>query len=120
MLRKQEKRIHTSSLLASGRGSAYNQKHDIPHPPPHLLLQSHPFFLASCSSATFVAAVTRPLHAGADGVLRHPLAISRQTQEAHKVYEGSGEVELASKLTGGIVKGECVMVVVKAFSYQEI
>lgn len=76
--------------------------------------------MGSCSSATFVAAVTRPLHAGEDGVLRHPLAISRQTQEAHKVYEGSGEVELASKLTGGIVKGECVMVVVKAFSYQEI
>lgn len=73
--------------------------------------------MGSWSSATFVAAVTRPLHAGEDGVLQHPLAIPRQTQEAHKVYEGSGEVELASKLTGGVVKGECMMVVVKAFSY---
>lgn len=120
MLRKQEKTIHTSSLLASGRGSAYNQKHDIPHPPTCCYSQTLFFGVGSWSSATFVAAVTRPLHAGEDGVLRHPLAISRQTQEAHKIYEGCGEVELASKLTGGIVKGECVMVVVKAFSYQGI
>lgn len=67
-------------------------------------------------SATFVAAVAGPLHAAEDGVLGHPLAVPGQTQEAHEVYEGSGEVQLAAKLTGGVVKGECVMVVMEAFS----
>lgn len=107
-----------SSLLASGKGSAYNQKHDIhPHPVPPPAATAKPFsWLGLCPSATFVAAVARPLHAGEDGILRHPLAVSGQTQEAHEVYEGSGEVQLAAKLTGGVVEGECVMVVVKAFS----
>lgn len=93
----------------------------IPPPPPSCCYgQALSFGLGLCPSATFVAAVTRPLHAGEDGVLRHPLAVSGQTQGAHDVYEGSGEVELAAKLTACIVKGECVMVVVKAFAYKEI
>lgn len=66
-------------------------------------------------SATFVAAVACSLHAGGDRFFHHPPAVFGQAQEAHQVYEGGGEIELAAKLAGGVVKGECVVVVVKAF-----
>lgn len=72
-------------------------------------------FYSWCDSATFVAAITRSLNASNDQFLRNPLAVLGQAQEAHEVYKGSGEIELAAKLTGGVVKGECVMVVVEAF-----
>lgn len=70
---------------------------------------------SKCDSATFVAAVTCSLYASPDCFLQHPFAVLGQTQEAHAVYKGSGEIELEAKLTGGVVKGECVMVVVEAF-----
>ena len=62
-----------------------------------------------------MAAVARSLHAGKDHFFGNLLAIRGQTQEAHEVNEGSGEIELVAKLTAGIVKGECVVVVVVAF-----
>lgn len=67
-------------------------------------------------SATFVADVACSLNASSDDILRHSLAVRGQTQEAHEVYEGCGEVELAAELTSGIVEGEGVMVVVEAFA----
>lgn len=70
-------------------------------------------------SATFVAAVTCSLDTSVDGRLRHHLAIRGQTQEAHEVYEGGGEVQLPSKFTGGVVEGERVVVVVEAFAWKK-
>lgn len=67
------------------------------------------------SSTTFVAAITRAPYASTDRFLRRHPAVLGQPQEAHEVYEGRGEIKLAAKFTGGIVKGECVMVVVEAF-----
>lgn len=67
-------------------------------------------------SATFVAGITRSLNTGRNNFLGNPLGVRGQADEAHEVYEGGGEVELAAKLTGGVVEGECVMVVVEAFS----
>lgn len=69
-------------------------------------------------SATFVAAVARSLHAGGDRFFHHPPAVFGQAQEAHQVYEGGGEIELAAKLAGGVVEGERVVVVVKAFPWK--
>lgn len=71
-----------------------------------------------CDSATFVAAVARSLHASNDRFLRHPLGVLGQTQVAHGVYKGSGEIELAAKLARGVVEGERVMVVVEAFPWK--
>lgn len=67
-------------------------------------------------SATLVAAVAAALHARTDHLLRHLLAVFGQTQEAHEVYEGGGEVELGAELAGGVVEGKRVMVVVEAFA----
>ena len=72
-------------------------------------------FAGEWDSATSDAAVTRPQNASGDDLLGHPLAVLGQTQEAHGVYEGSGEIELAAELAGGVVVGECVMVVVETF-----
>lgn len=66
-------------------------------------------------SATFVAAVARSLDARRDDFLRHLFGVLGQSEEAHGVYEGGGDVQLAAKLTGGVVEGECVVVVVEAF-----
>lgn len=74
--------------------------------------------LGSGDSATFVAAFTRPIHACSDNFLRHLFEVLGQTQEAHGVYEGRGEIELDSKLTGGVVERECVVVVVEAFPWK--
>lgn len=64
-------------------------------------------------SATF-AAISRSLNASSDQVFGNLFSVSGQTEEAHKVDEGSGEVDLAAKLACGVVKGKCVMVVVEA------
>lgn len=123
-------------ILVSGRGLTYIQKHDN-HPPP----PSHPItkmllypLLRSvsvrhiaigfrvcrwCGSATFVGAVARSLSASPDRFLLDPPQVRSQTQEAHGVYEGGGEVELAAELTGGVVEGEGVMVVVEAFTWKQ-
>lgn len=70
---------------------------------------------SECDSATLVAAVACSLYASSNRFLQHPLAVLGQTQEAHGVYKGGGEIELAAELAGGVVEGECVMVVVEAF-----
>lgn len=70
-------------------------------------------------SANLVAAVTCSLGAGQDEVAGHPLAVLGQAQKAHEVYEGSGDVHLNAELTGGVVKGEGVVVVVEALAWQE-
>lgn len=141
---KLEKRTHTiyakvydflKPILVSGRGFTYNQKHGNHHSTTtaspkccyHCCYVLSWFdtsasiteFLSRCDSATFVAAVTRPLFACNYHFLWHPLTVRGQTQEAHKVYKGSGEIELTAKLTGGVVKGECVMVVVEAFPWKK-
>ena len=72
-----------------------------------------------CDSATFVAVVARSLHASHDNFLRHPLDVPGETHEAHEVYEGGGEVELAAELTCGVVEGERVVVVVEAFAWEK-
>lgn len=69
-----------------------------------------------CDSATFVAAITRSLYTSSYRFLLNPLAVLGQAQKAHGIDEGGGEVELTAKFTGGIVEGECVMVVMEAFS----
>lgn len=74
-------------------------------------------FQRLCQSATFVAHFTCSLNASNDNLLRHPLGVRGKTQEAHEVYEGGGEVEPAAELTGGVVEGERVMVVMEAFTY---
>lgn len=65
---------------------------------------------------TPVAPVSSALHPGQDHLRGHFLAVLGQAQEAHEVDETSGKVQLAAKLTGRIVKGERVVVVVKSFS----
>lgn len=67
--------------------------------------------------ATPVAAVTSALYSGHDHLVGHSLAVLGQAQEAHEVDETSGKVQLAAKLTGCIIIGECVVVIVKSFTY---
>lgn len=66
-----------------------------------------------------MAAVTGSLGAGRDEVAGHPLAVLGQAQEAHEVYEGGGDVQLHAELTGGVVEGKGVVVVVEALTWKE-
>lgn len=71
-----------------------------------------------CYSATFSAAIPCSLLACKYQLLWYALTVRGQTQEAHEVYEGSGEIEPAAELAGGVVEGECVVVVVEAFAWK--
>lgn len=67
--------------------------------------------------ATAVAPVARALYPGLHCLMGDPLAVFGQTQAAHEVDEAGGEVQLAAKLTGGVVEGEGVVVVVESFTW---
>lgn len=56
--------------------------------------------------ATPVASVSSALHSGQDQLVGHSLAVLGQADQAHKVDETSGKVQLAAKLAGCIVIGE--------------
>lgn len=66
--------------------------------------------------ATSVASISSALYPGQDHLTGDSLAVLGQAQEAHRVDETSGNVQLPAKLAGCIVIGECVMIVVKAFT----
>ena len=61
-----------------------------------------------------MAPITCSLGPSQGHVFGHLLAVPGQSQATHKVYEGSGEVQLETKLASAIVEGKRVMVVVKA------
>lgn len=65
--------------------------------------------------ATPVTSISSALHPGQDQLVGRSLAVLGQAEEAHKVDETSGKVQLAAKLAGCIVIGERVVVVVKSF-----
>lgn len=70
----------------------------------------------SRNSATLVTSISSPHFPSQDHLLGDLLAIAGQPQEAHEVNEGCGWVEAPAKLTGGVIIGEGVVVVVEAFS----
>ncbi len=68
-------------------------------------------------STTFVAAITGALSAGYDGLTSYPPAILGQSKEAHEIYKRLGQIQLTAKLTCSVIMGECVMIVVKSFTW---
>ena len=66
-----------------------------------------------------MASVAGALYSGEDRLVGHSLAVLGQAQEAHEVDETRGNVQLAAKLAGCIVKGERVVVVVESLTCEE-
>ena len=63
-----------------------------------------------------MAPVSSSLNPGQDSGLRHSLPVVSQAQGSHAVDEERGEVDVPAVLTGRVVIGEGVVVVVEALA----
>ena len=68
------------------------------------------------NSATLVAPISSSFNPGQDSGLRHFLPVISQAQERHAVDEEGCEVDVPAVLTGRVVVGEGVVVVVEALA----
>jgi hypothetical protein len=69
------------------------------------------------NSATLIASISSSFNPGQDGSLRHCLPVISQTNGSHAVDEECGEVEAPAVLTGRVVIGEGVVVVVESLAW---
>jgi len=64
-----------------------------------------------------VAAVSGALDSSEDRLSGHALGVAGQAKETHEVDETGGQIELPAVLTGGVVEGERMVVIMEAFTY---
>lgn len=65
-----------------------------------------------------VAAVSGALDSSEDRLSGHALGVAGQAQETHEVDETGGQIELPAVLTGGVVEGERMVVIMEAFTWE--
>lgn len=63
-----------------------------------------------------MAPVTGAFGASPDEVSGDTVAVFSQSQDTHEVNEAGGKVQLAAKLTGGVVIWKGVVVVMESFT----
>ena len=66
-----------------------------------------------------MAPISSSFNPGQDGVLGDFLPVICQTEGSHAVDEECGEVDVPAVLTGGVVIGKGVMVVVEALAWNK-